>query len=277
VNGAVTSGGLVSGARISGGAMLAASALGNLLGIVLLVATRRVKVGHQSVPAFYAEGLPYVLSVLLSVIYGRADFVIIARLGISLEHVAIYGLFLRIFDTLTLIRGSLAQQESRDIARFNGIQRVMRLAEWSVKVQRFVGLGALCGVLALPAVWHVVAPHLAHRALHESEIIALLIGIPLFVSHMPTSAAIFADRRSERLLVGSVVTMVLSIIIKCVFISVFGIAGAIFSLTLVEYASCVVFVGLYLSKPFAHGALVRLLGLPLLGALILGVVSKAVT
>lgn len=240
--------GVVSGVSVYAGAvssssttMIIGSALGNLLAIVCFFAARQVKVMRAPLPRLFGESRGIASSLTLSVAYSKVDLLVLAIAGASLPAVAIYGVITRIYDALLIIRGSLAQQDTRDIAKFDLGGRFERVVKLSVRFQLKLFIACAVGLIVL-----ALSPQI-FRSFDDSLVLcmAAVAGLPLFFSHMPTSAAIFADKRTHLLFAGSLITCALSILVKVLLISKFGVLGAVVALNIVEWLSCCVFTALY--------------------------------
>lgn len=240
--------GVVSGVSVYAGAvsssssiMIIGSALGNVLAIFCFFVARQVRVNRAPLPRLFGECRGIASSLTLSVAYSRVDLLVLAIAGASLPAVAIYGVITRVYDALLIIRGSLAQQDTRDIAKFDLGRRFERVVKLSRRFQLRLFVACAIGLAVL-----ALFPQIS-RSLDDSLVLcmAAVAGLPLFFSHMPTSAAIFADKRTHLLFAGSLITCVLSVLVKVLLISKFGVLGAVFALNIVEWLSCCVFAALY--------------------------------
>lgn len=269
-NGAVTAGGIGFGSAHSAALMTALSALGNVVGGVLLVGTGRVRLGRIALPGFVSEVRGVAASSVLAVVYARSDLVILAVLGARIEQVAVFGVVTRVFDALALVRGAIAQQETRDLAKLDDGGRESALTRL---IPRTVQRATLLGLAGVAVVALVALSGIVPSFEKESALLALsCVSIPLFFSHLPTTALVFADRRTHLLFVGSLMSTLGSVATKLVLITQFGAAGAVIAIGAVEVISYLVFLRLYL--PDATRKTLSLSALPLVGAL---AVAAAVT
>ncbi|WP_423182230.1 hypothetical protein [Arthrobacter sp. NyZ413] len=242
-NGILTGAGIILGSFYSSAAMIAFSSLGNVIALGILLSRSRLPLSNALLPGLVRESQGISGSLLLAIVYGRVDLVILAAFGAPLPSVAFYGVVTRIFDALALVRGSLAQYEARDISSLRLRTKARRLRALSTRTQAIVFPASFCGVVILLGLEaaHVLLPFEATFI----EMAMLFSAIPLFFSHLPTTTMIYSDRRTHRLLIGSVITCAGSVGIKWLLISVGNLAGAIFAIGLVELLSCLVFYLLY--------------------------------
>jgi hypothetical protein len=263
VNGIITAVGIYAGAAVSAPFMVAVSALGNVIALLVLLSSRRVRTASFALPEFVSESRGTGLSSVLAVIYQRADLALLASATTPLSSVGLYGLVTRVFDALTVARGAIAQQETRDLAGLTHDRRVSRLADWAPRIQ-LVAL-ALSGA-ALIGIVVAQTTTLFSDAQQQWLLLALAAAVlPLFFSHTPTVALVFADRRTNLLLAGSVVACVASTGVRAVLIHVWGLSGATVGIAAAEYISCLTFFLLYArASPFRAKA--RVLGYPLAAA-----------
>jgi O-antigen/teichoic acid export membrane protein len=242
-NGVITGGGIIAGSLSSSAAMMIASSMGNLVAMSILLLRRRLRVISTSVPGVLKEAQGISWSLLLAIIYARVDLLMLAALAVPLDSVALYGILTRVFDALALIRGSLAQNASREVSSKRIRTKARRLLALAMRTQAVIVPFSFLGVLI---VW------LGHDAgvevLSGVEYIPLalaLASLPLFFSHLPTTAMIYSDARTHRLLIGSVITCLGSVGLKWLLISHAGLNGAILAIGAVEILSCLVFFLLY--------------------------------
>lgn len=243
LNGFVTAGGIVFGAYVSSAAMIGLSSLGNLLALCFLLMRGRLVRQQVKITGLIKEANGISWSLLLGIVYARVDLVILASVGSSLESVALYGIVTRVFDALVLIRGSLAQDEARNISSLRIRTKARRLLALALRTQ-FVAL--LISILAFVFLWICSSNRieLLPGTGYES-VVMVLVALPLFFSHLPTTSMIYSDRRTHRLLIGSVITCVGSVVLKWFLISQWNIAGAILAIGFVEILSAAVFYFLY--------------------------------
>lgn len=265
-NGAVTAAGIGFGSAHGAAVMTALSACGNVVGAVILLTTGRVRLARVDLPGFVTEVRGVAGSSVLAVIYARTDLVILAVLGARLEQVAVFGVVTRVFDALALVRGAIAQQETRELAKLDDAGRASTIARL---VPRTVQRATLLGFSGVAVVALVAFLGVVPTFEKESDLLALsCVSIPLFFSHLSTTALIFADRRTHLLFIGSIAATLGSVVTKAVLITQFGASGAVLAIGAVEVISYLVFLRLYL--PSSHG-LTRRLGLfPLAGGLAVG-------
>ncbi len=243
VNGLVTGGGLILGSQIGSAAMMAFSSLGNVLAVLVLILAMRVKLVQDSPPGLINEAHGISWSLILAVVYARADLVVMAALGVPLEAVAFYGIVTRVFDALALLRGARAQHEAREVAPLRPGSRARRLLALSARTQFVLGPIAILGTALL---WVVKAAGIGLLdSVDPSSVGYALAALPLFFSHLPTTAMIYSDRRTHRLLIGSLITCAGSIALKWALIKTAGVHGAILAIGLVEVVSCLTFYLLY--------------------------------
>lgn len=265
LNGLVSGGGIVVGAQIGAPLMVTLSALGNLVGLVLLLAKGKWKVTRSPLPAFIAEARGFALSAALSTVYSRSDLVIIALVGVPLPSVAIYGLVTRVFDAMTLIRGAVAQSETRDLAVLSIDARYARLAVFALRTQIIALVAATLGIGAV-----LVASLLDLVPAWTSQwsLLAFALAVvPLFFSHLPTTAMVYSDQRSHLLFIGSLISCVGSVLVKALLIGALSIEGAVMAIGIVEFLSCITFVGLYW-RPRVSRVALTVVALPVAASLI---------
>jgi O-antigen/teichoic acid export membrane protein len=243
VNGIVTGAGIVGGSLFSSAAMMGSSSLGNVIALGILLSRNRLSVRPGAVPGLVREARGISLSLLLAIVYARVDLVILAALGAPLQSVALYGVITRVFDALALVRGSVAQYEARDISSLRLRTKARRLRSLSMRTQSVVIPIGVIGVLVL---WIFASNHVLLPAeINRTALAMAFSALPLFFSHLPTTAMIYSDRRTHRLLLGSLITCAGSIGLKWCLISAGGLSGAIFAIGAVELLSCLVFYLLY--------------------------------
>lgn len=259
-NGLITGVGIIAGSIFSSAAMMGFSSLGNVVALLVLLSRRRLSRRQEPIPGVIREAQGISWSLLLAIVYSRVDLVILAALGASLESVALYGIVTRIFDALALIRGSLAQSESREISALRIRTKARRLLSLTMRTQFVVTVGALLGLLG---VWisDVLGYELPFGATSLSLGMAFA-ALPLFFSHLPTTAMIYSDRRTHRLLVGSLITCLGSIGVKFYLIHLGGLGGAILAIGVVEIFSCMIFYLLYWANARSWGSS-RIVWIPL--------------
>lgn len=242
---ALTLNGLVSGGvavigGISGSAplMIVGSAAGNLLGTVVLTLSAR-RLSTREVPAdIVGECRGVAGSLWLSVLYSRVDLLLLAMADTPAQAVAYYGIVTRAFDALLIVRGSLSQQEARDVARLDEVRRMRELTAWVPKLY----------LLLTPAVLLASAAVIVFGVLRSVDgLVFLIVGlgvlsVPLFFSHMATSAIIFSNRRTHVLFLCSVLSCGFSVLIKFILIFTLDVLGAVLAIGLVEFASAAVFL-----------------------------------
>lgn len=240
---AVTTGlGIVVGCLLSSPlVMVLGTGLGNALGAAILLFLVPVK--HVQVDGGLAEARGTALSLGLAALYARADLLIVGLMSVPLGLVAVYGIVLRCFDALVILRGSLAQQDSRDAAAMSIGARAVFVAQYGVRTTRAYVLISMCCVL--------IGVLLVHTAgLQNVEGVGLFLlaiaGLPLFFSHQASTVLILSDRRNHLLFWGSLVACALSVLIKYLLIRTWSLNGAVVSLCVVELVSFVVFSVLYL-------------------------------
>lgn len=241
VNGIVTGGGIIFGSFFSVAAVMALSSLGNLLAWLILMSRGRIKKVFATMPGVLKEAQGISWSLLLAIMYARVDLVLLAAIGASLESVAVYGIITRVFDAVALVRGSLAQKAAREVSRLRIRSKARRLYKLAMRTQIIVISVAVIGVLVVLSSVAVDFPIGAS----PSSVAAAFVALPLFFSHLPTTAMIYSDARTHRLLLGSVMTCAGSIGLKWLLISSMGLDGAVLALGLVELLSALVFFILY--------------------------------
>lgn len=273
VNGGVTAVGIVLGSYVSSAAMIGLSSLGNVIAFVLLLARGRLVRRDERVPGLIHEANGISWSLLLAIIYARVDLVILASLGSPLESVALYGIITRVFDALALVRGSLAQDEARTISSLRIRTKARRLLSLAMRTQ-FVAL--LVSLVGFVLVWicsnnefNVIT---LTTAASYSSIGMVFAALPLFFSHLPTTAMIYSDRRTHRLLVGSLITCAGSVVLKWLFISFWGVSGAILAIGVVEILSACVFYLLYWANARSWASF-RIVWIPLAGGVVISAFS----
>lgn len=243
MNGSITAGGLVGGSLVNSATMIALSSAGNLAAGLFLLSRGRLQLRQGQLPGIVSEANGISWSLVLGVIYARVDLVILASLGSPLESVAFYGIITRIFDALVLIRGSMAQDEARSIASLRLRTRARRLLALSMRVQLVLLLLSIAG---LAATWLFSTNDIDFGMIDSFATMGVLFSsLPLFFSHFPTSAMIYADRRTYRLLIGSAITCAGSVGIKWYFIQYYSVTGAVLAIGVVEWLSALVFFFLY--------------------------------
>lgn len=275
-NGFITGLGIVVFASHSASLMTCVSAIGNVLGIAILLGTRKVHLSPNHLAEMTLESRGVAASVALGVVYARTDLLVLAATGVDAESVAVYGLVTRCFDALALIRGAIAQQETRDLAPLGDsarMEHLQHLAHRTQKITAVVGL-AILGTLG-------VSSSVASFRPEDRDLILLACAVcPLFFSHLPTTAMVYADRRTTLLLRGSIVTTAGSVAIKVVAVWAFAVPGAVVAIGLVELLSCAVFVQCY-NRSRRRAAFKAIL-LPAMSAVLLtsaaaGIVSATAT
>lgn len=244
LNGVLTALAVLFGVGYGASVMVALSAAAtSLAGAGLLIAGHwRISRNQWSVSEF-KEATGFGLSALLSAIYSRSDLVVLALSGATLELVGVYGVILRVFDALTLIRGSVAQVEMRRFAPLAMELRVSQMFALAKKVAIMAAPIAMLGVVVV-AVLLKLPVFEAWRAGEMNLILAAVI-IPAFLSHLSTSALVLSDSRSHLLLLGSVITALGSIVIRTVLVMCYGTEGAVFAIGISELFSYLVFSALY--------------------------------
>lgn len=246
VNGVLTGAGLAVGASSSAAAMVALSAGGNVAAFVLLAASGRLRVRAEPLEPLRIEAQGVAVSSALAVVYQRVDLAVLAALNVRLDAVAIYGLVLRAFDAATLVRSSIAQHETRVLAALTPAARESAVVDLARRTSRWSALAGGVGVAAVVG----VALSGAFTTITENAtlLLAAVVVLPLFFSHLPTSALVFADSRTGRLAAGSVVTLGLSLLTKTTLIVVGGVTGAALAVGVVEWLSCLTFSLWYLGS-----------------------------
>lgn len=245
LNGIVTAIGIYAAAPFGGSAMVALSALGNLIAFVALGLLGRWRVNRESLRPFTKEALGFGGSAALAVAYGRADLLILALTGANLEAVAVYGIITRMFDALGLIRGSIAQVEMRRLAPMLPHDRAVettKIANTTALVSAGLSvatIGATYIILALP-VFEAWAPF-------SAAVLIASVSIPAYAAHLSTAALVLSDRRAHLLFVGSIISTICAVGAKLILILEYGVNGAVFAIGLVELISFVVFMTLYRS------------------------------
>lgn len=246
LNGSLTAAGIIVGSFYSSVAIIALSSLGNVLAFALLLSKRRLPTRTLEMGGAISEAGGIAASLVLAVVYARVDLVILASLGSPLESVALYGIVTRMFDALVLVRGAAAQEESRAIASLRIRTRARRLRALTLKVQLAALLIALLG---LSSTWLLKHYDLDFGVISSYFTLGMMfVALPLFLSHLPTAAMIYSDRRTHRLLLGSVITCVGSVAVKWLLISTWGLDGAVLAIGLVESISALVFFFVYWSN-----------------------------
>lgn len=242
-NGLVTAAGILVGAPFGGSTMLLLSALGNFLAFMVLALVGRWKLDRGTLRPYTREAAGFGGSAALAVLYARADLLILAITGVSLDAVAIYGIITRLFDALGLVRGSIAQVEMRRLAPLSQSERfasMLRMARRTAYTSVLLGVGCLglgLAVIQLP-VFETWRPYAATLAISA-------VVVPAYLSHLPTVALVLADARSHLLFVGSAVSTAIAVAVKVVLIISYGVEGAVLSIGLVEVVSYLVFATLY--------------------------------
>lgn len=273
LNAAVTSVGTVVGSLVTAEVMVLGSAMGNIVGLVPLVVGTGLRI--QDVPelrtGLTTETWPVGLSVVLALAYGRADLLILHSLEFTLAEVGIYGLCFRIVDSFVLVRGSLAQQEVREVASMEPQRRWSRILRGGTRLTVVVAVMATTGALTVTAfpttvTWLLPAPVSC----------AVAGAIVLATAHYPTAIAVYSDRRTRRLLAGSAFAAVASLSLKWVLAYAAGLDGMILGLGIVEVVSFLTFVLAY--RLWTHHAVQigRFLALVMAGAtpaLLLGIAA----
>lgn len=268
VNGFLSATGLIIGVFHSAAAMVFFSAAGNVIAILILWFSTVLRVRDEPLIEMVSESRGIAGSLILSAVYSRVDLLLLAALGSSLSAVAVYGLIVRVFDTLSVVRGALAQQQTRDISSMSRPLKSESLCDWSLRLQvRMAIVSAFA--LGLASIWYGFGGVDAQDSF--AIVCVFVIGIPLFFAHLPTSAMIFSDRRTGLLLFGSVVCCALSVAIKYILISSFGVVGAVAALSVMEWVSCAVFYTLYWRGMFSSRSAI-IVAAPFLASLALLVV-----
>jgi hypothetical protein len=243
VNGVLTGSGIIVGSLFSSAVMMAASSIGNLAAVVILLSRSRISVISMRVPGVLKEAQGISWSLVLSIIYARVDLLILAALSVPLDSIALYGIITRIFDALALIRGSLAQNASREVSSLRIRSKARRLLALAMRTQFVVVPFTLLGLII---VWLVALSNFDVLQGAEYTSVALAFAaVPLFFSHLPTTAMIYSDVRTHRLLLGSIITCLGSVGIKWWLIQQASLNGAIIAIGVVEMLSCFVFFLLY--------------------------------
>lgn len=242
LNAAATSLGVVIGSLLAAEAMVLGSAIGNVVGLVPFVVGTGFCV--RDVPelrtGLTAETWPVGLSVLLALAYGRADLLILHSLGFTLEEVGTYGLCFRIVDAFVLVRGSLAQQEVREVASMDPPDRWSHILRGATRLTLLVMVIATSGALTVTALPALVA------WLLPAAICCIVAGaLVLSSAHYPTAIAVYSDSRTRRLLMGSAFAALASLALKWVLASTAGLNGMVLGLGIVEVASFMTFVVAY--------------------------------
>lgn len=270
VNGGVTGAGIVFGSYVDSAAMIGLSSLGNVIALSLLLTRGRLSRRAARIPGLIQEANGISWSLLLAIIYARVDLVILASLGSPLESVALYGIITRVFDALALVRGSLAQDEARTIASLRVRTKARRLLALAMRTQFVVLAIAVVGYVF---VWICSSNRIDLLIDSDYESLGMVFAaLPLFFSHLPTTAMIYSDRRTNRLLTGSIITCVGSVAVKWLFISQWGLTGAILALGIVEILSAAVFYLLYWANARSWASS-RIVWVPFAGGILMSAVS----
>lgn len=243
VNGAVTAIGIVAGAAIGPEAMLIFSSGGNVLAALLLTFVGRYQIGELQLRTVRSEAIGFGSSATLAVVYARVDILILAITNVDLQAVAVYGIILRVFDALALIRGSISQLEMRTLARLPSEQRLGQAISVGARTSL---IAAASSVAAIPISLALLAlPIFSAWNGNSDAVVIALLAIPLFMSHLATSAVVLSDERTHLLLIGSIVSAVCAVVIKFLLITFFQVDGAVAAIGLCELASFVIFAALY--------------------------------
>ncbi|WP_125131156.1 hypothetical protein [Microbacterium sp. 10M-3C3] len=243
VNGAVTAAGIYFGAPLGAEAMLALSSCGNLAAALLLWLVGSWTTGTFRLAEVTSEAIGFGASATLAVVYARLDLIVIAVVGIDLRAVAVYGIILRAYDTLSLIRGSIAQLEIRKLARLDERERFRSALMLGGRIE----IGALALAVAGAAVC-ALAFATPFLTAWQGQLLALLLacaGIPMFAAHLPTSAIVYSDPRTALLFKGSVIGALSAAAIKTLLIWVWGVNGGVTAIAICELVSFFIFAALY--------------------------------
>lgn len=242
-NGVVSAAGIVGGAHLGPEQMLLFSSLGNFCAAIVVAAFGRLQLGHFPLNTVRRETIGFGASAAVAVIYARIDIFILAILSVDLTAVAVYGIILRMFDALALIRGSISQLEIRSLAKSamqDRLSQAMRVG------QRLTSMSALAALLGLPLSTAILTiPAFSSWRDSESAIYIACLCVPLFMTHLSTSAVVLSDPRTHLLLAGSLISAALATVIKWALIASSGVSGAVAAIGICEFMSFVVFALLY--------------------------------
>lgn len=246
VNGLITAAGVCGGAAVGSPTMMVlGTASGNVIALVFLFPFDSL--GRFALEDTFAEARGTAASLFVAAAYSRVDLLILGIAGIPLEDVAIYGLVLRVFDALLIVRSALSQQEARDVAWLSLPTRRRTVTRYGVGVCLGVSAISVALVLLLYVVWRLF-PDL--ESLNWALFSSAVLAVPLFFAHQTTSVMILADRRNDLLFWGSVLACILCIGVKLLLIKTHGVAGAILAIGVVEWISCFVFSFIYFGRNF---------------------------
>lgn len=252
-NGVISAAGIYLGAAHGPEAMLALSSVANFVAAGILLWRGGFRTGQADLRRVRRESFGFGASAAVAVIYARADVFIIAIIGVDLASVAVYGIILRVFDALALIRGSVAQIEIRTLATKPSR---LRLGEAMNVGRRAIFASAGAAIALAPViVLALQLPIFSAWKGDESAIYTALICVPLFMTHLATSAVVLADARTHLLLAGSILSAASAVAVKWALISAAGVTGAVASIGICEVLSFVIFATLYRGRMDARAVL----------------------
>lgn len=242
-NGLITAAGILVAAPLGASIMVLASSAGNAVAFLALLLLGRWVRSKAPLPGLAREASGFGFSSILAVAYSRADLLILAVLDVDLAAVAVYGIVTRAFDAAGLIRGSIAQIESRTLARMSQEERVAKTLGLS---KRTFAVSLATGVVGL-AILFVILPLPAFDAWGDDRKILYIaaLSVPAYMAHLATTALVFADRRSHILLVGSAIAAATAVALKFALISAEGVAGAVVAIGVCEVVSFGIFIWAY--------------------------------
>lgn len=246
LNGVITAAGLIIAAPLGAGAMVLGSSAGNLVALTILAVSGRWKIGFGPMKGLAREAAGFGTSAALAVVYSRVDLLIIAFLGVNLQSIAVYGVVTRMFDALGLIRGSIAQIESRALATETAKARYSRVLKMAARGS-FATVSVSC---AAALIWFLAMalPVFTAWGADKTMLFIAISAIPAYFLHLSTTALVFADRRSHILLLGSVLAASGAVGLKLVLIGGLATSGAVAAVGVCEALSFLIFVWSYREK-----------------------------
>lgn len=242
VNAALTGAGVLIGAAMSSPVlMVLGTASGNVVGALVMFIM--VPVSGSVLLDWFSEVRGTAVSMGIAAVYGRVDLLLVGLMSVPLTLVAVYGVVLRLFDGLVVLRGAFAQQDARKAAPMGSVERSHFVSSYGVRVLK---ISVAVAVIAIGIGFLISATTPLGYVEKVGLFLLAAAGIPLFFSHQATTVLILSERRNDLLFVGSLIACVTSVIVKFTFIRNASINGAVLSIALVELVSFAVFAILYL-------------------------------
>lgn len=252
INGAITGGGLLIAGTVGGTPswMISASALGNVIGGVVLGTPGTSTNVVASTRAVVFDAFPYLLMGGLALVYQRADLVSFAVLGTDFALVGSYALAIRGFELLATLRAAVSQQLTIELLRTSGPERRGLVFQASSRLlQASVVIGS---VLIVGGTYVIDVLGLSKYPMMMQLIIILGAICPLLASHGVTSAAVFAAEGRRRAVATTAVLAGVAFVVTMASAAVADASGALAATGALEWLSACAFWGVLSTTGALH-------------------------